>query len=119
MATLTFPDVEVRLADVTGAKLRLVATGPGIVHHLYLLGGAVQARVFRTDRATIDTYGPSRDATREAAEEVMQTLTARFVDDQIDGIRVEVAPHSVPYVDESVHLYQATYRVDTRPIAVN
>ncbi|UNX54083.1 hypothetical protein MF406_14195 [Georgenia sp. TF02-10] len=117
MAVITFPDTEKIVADLTGAVLNLT-TLPArqVVHHAYMVGSAVQARILRTDRVNVDTYGPTRDQARQAAEDVLATLTARFVHDEIDLVRVEVGPHPIPYVDDAVSLWQATYRIDVGPV---
>lgn len=119
-----FPDVEAALMEV------LTATQPGVrtvlwltdtegtVHHVYSSGGNIVGP-FRTDRVTVDTYAPSRDLARTAAEDAQAALTERHHDTSeglLDTVEVEVAPHSMPYQSDTVSLWQAVYRVDTRPL---
>lgn len=113
-----FPDVEAALLEVIPDSTLWLTSTNGTVHHVYSVGGSV-AGPLRTDRVVVDTYAPGRDAAKAAAEGQMGRLTAgphHTSEGLLDSVTVETAPHLIPYPDDMVTQYQATYRVDTRPL---
>lgn len=99
----------------TGTDLQSVlAIGP-----LIKIGGVGgdDDRITAVPRVDVSVYALAETDARRLAELVRQRLlsaphaTAAGV---IDRVRTEVAPHEVPYDDDAVRLYTATYRVSTR-----
>lgn len=124
-----FPDVEAGLLEVIPKSTLWLGkddlnfddeapAGTSVVHHIYTVGGS-ELGPLRTDRVTIDTYAPSRDEAKAAAEAERARLTSgphETSEGLLDHVEVEVVPRSIPYPDDAVAQFQATYRIDTRPI---
>jgi len=112
-----FPDVEAALLEVLPGSVLWLESTAGTVHHIYTVGGS-ELGPLRTDRVTIDTYAPSRDEAKAAAEAERARLTSgphETSEGLLDHVEVEVVPRSIPYPDGALAQFQATYRVDTRP----
>jgi hypothetical protein len=73
-----------------------------------------------TDTSRLDIYvlAPGEEATEKAAEEIRLTLTTqhpiRGDGRMVDGCSTEVAPHRVPYADELIVQYNATFVATAR-----
>ena len=99
----------------TGTDLQtVIASGPLI--KVSRLGGG-DDRFTATPRVDIDVFATTESTGAPLAELVRQRLlswphaTAVGV---IDRVTTEVSPHEVPYDDQGVRLFTATYRVSTR-----
>lgn len=74
----------------------------------------------QTDRSRLDVYvlAEGEEATEKWAELIRLTLTTehpiRGDGRMIDGCSTEVGPHRVPYADELIVQYNATYGAEAR-----
>lgn len=122
---ITFPDTEKALKELLepfGATyLHLVYGWEELglpAFHIYQVGGN-QALVFRSDRIVVHSYAEGRDAAKQAASQAHELLvpgphgTSHGL---IDSIDVESVPHLMPYTSDTVNLFGAIYRVNTRPL---
>lgn len=81
--------------------------------------GGTEASIFRTDRLSVDVYAGSRDAARELSERVKLLLVDQPHDTPfglLDTIAVEVVPTMQPYQSDTTSLFNAIYRVESRPL---
>lgn len=121
----SFPDTVSILQEViedhTSAKavmwIPATLTGKVPLVHIYKVGGA-QSGPLAQDRIAIDVYAEGRDTAYALADQIRQHLVGRFHYSeqygQIDTVLLEVSPLDVPYLSDTVDLFSATYRVDTR-----
>lgn len=117
-----FPDVERAVVEILGEGAALWLDKDFHdrlpVSHVQSVGGREQG-VLRMDRIAVITYDHSRDLAKASAEAVNALLVDGPHDTTeglLDRVEVEVSPHLLPYVSETVTRYTATYRIDTRPI---
>lgn len=81
--------------------------------------GGSESSIFRTDRLSVDVYAGSRDKAKALAERVKNILTSSShdtADGLLDRITVEVVPTQQPYQSDTTSLFNALYRVESRPI---
>lgn len=119
MVGYDFPDVPRALVEIIGPTATLwLHSYDSTINHIYAAGGN-EVGPLRSDRVVINTYAPGRDAAKGESERVRQVLQAaphETAAGLIDHVHVEVNPHSVAFQHDTTNLYQATYRVDVRPI---
>lgn len=83
------------------------------------IGGADSLPVLDVANVDVDTFGPSREAARDLAEEVRAALRFELPGSVIEGALVaEVttisAPRWVPYGNPNVRRFVASYRITIR-----
>ncbi|HLR96675.1 MAG TPA: hypothetical protein VK053_19275 [Jiangellaceae bacterium] len=131
MTQHAFPDIEMALVELLEphgeTRLRLDAgfeqridegEAPAVIHAM-TLGGYGGNQILRTDRARVGVYAASRDG----AHDLAMTIRAHLLDSPhvteaglLDLVTCETEPVQVPYPSDRVLLWQATFRVDTRPV---
>lgn len=72
----------------------------------------------RTDRVQIDVYGDGRTQARSIAEAIRRAVVGSHdtAAGLLDDVYVETEPHEEPYPHDTVSLFSATYRADTRAL---
>lgn len=72
----------------------------------------------RTERVQIDVYATGRDAAKTLAQNIRSTVLGHHGTSYglLDDVYVDTEPYEQPYPHDTVSLYSAIYRVDTRPL---
>lgn len=127
-----FPDIEVAVMDILERDFAELGAGDtGTVTPADLGARVAAGRFFvrvtmitgRDDRLTaypvvdVDTFGPTRDATRDLAERIRAHLLGYPLSVgtvTLDRVVTETAPFQAPWEDENVRRRLATYRISTR-----
>lgn len=124
---MTFLDVERNL--VTWVKTRPGVVGAGTVAPLDMearLAGGAYVRVANlggpddsiTDAPTVDVdvFALTRDAARDVAEDIRASLRPRTRAGGaiIDSVRTSVSPRQLPWTNEKIKRFGATYRLGLR-----
>jgi hypothetical protein len=122
-----FPDVERVVADAfadvaTSAAAEVVTVLPADLQsalpiiRVRRLGGGDDRWTDRP-RVDVEVYGPSR----EVAKPLALSLQARLLSfpiatghGVIDRVSTEVGPQEIPYTDQDIRLFPATYRLSLR-----
>lgn len=119
-----FPDVEKALQELSLSVMDdVVLWAPADLHdrapiaHIQALPSTGQVEDFmRTNRVQIDVYATGRTASRDYANDVRAALVGPHgtAYGLLDDVYVEQEPHEQPYPHDTLTVYSATYRVDTR-----
>lgn len=122
---MEFPDVELALIEL------LEALGHGSVLHLPvdmdkklplihvtgLPSSAGPEPFLREDRVQVDVYAQGRTQAKDIAEDVASRLSGPHPTEQgfLDDIYPEIQPYESPFTSDSINLFTAIFRVETRP----